>query len=406
MYWVNEKFALRMINIANNLGNIGKEKYGKEIFLVNYRNIKLNKLTSDELFNEIKELRSEIIDLEEYPREYLEGKLTAFEYLLRYILGEKFEYAVLLEKIQQLPCEEIPKEEIKFLTNQAIEFLNELGYKGSLKEMKEQWYSENYLDRDEVIIYAQKFIKALKEVTLEKVVKLHPDDEINAVKGITGVFWSGFSKYPGDYKGNLTFNIDKKWNKFEFVHVLAHESYPGHQAFYSRWDYLLNQDCFPMEAAYYLLNEPINTLFEGGPENAIKFIDWENDKINTIMNKEEVIALKGIRILMKLTRIYQTNASYYYNTGKMNKKECIEYMVNEGMMNQLDATNTYRFFSDILSVTTYPTYYYGRKIIEDAYDSVPKDKIIDFFEILYDQPHTNNTFKKAMIKLLNEGRIK
>jgi len=402
MYWVSEDFALRMINIANNLGDMGKEKYGKEIFLVNYRNIKLKKMSSDELFSEIKSLRTEILELEEYPHEYLEGKLTSFEYLLRYILGEEFEYALLLEKIQQLPCEEISEEEINILTEQSTDFLNKLGYSGSLQEMKEQWYSENYLESGEVIEYAKKFIKALKEETLKKVVKLHPNDEIDAVQGITGVFWSGFSKYPGNYKGNLTFNIDKRWNKYEFIHVLSHESYPGHQAFYSRWDYLLNTDRFPMEAAYYLLNEPINTLFEGGPENAIAFIGWGDERINSVMSKEEVFALKGIRLLMKLTRIYQTNASYYYNTGKMNKEQSIEYMVNKGLMNELDAINTFRFFSDKLSVTTYPTYYYGRKIVEDAYNSVPEGKLEEFFKILYDQPHTNNTFDKAIKKLLNK----
>lgn len=401
-YWVSEDFARRMINMAHNLGELGMKMHGKKTFLVNYENVELKLMTPEEMAIEIEDLKTYIVDLEEYPREYLEGKLTSFEYFLRYIMGEEIEYAVLLEKIQQLPCEEIESEEIDLLRKQSCDFLNSLGYEGSLKDMKEEWYSQNYLDSDEVIDYAKKFIKALKEVTEEKVVTFHVDDEIDAVNGTRGVFWSGFSAYTGNYKGNLTFNIDKNWNKYEFVHVLAHEAYPGHQAFYSRWDDLLKRDLFPMEAAYYLLNEPINTLFEGGPENAISFIEWGDKRYNTMMTEEEVFALKGVRILMKLTRVIQTNASYYFNTGKMTKEECIEYMMTEGFMNELDATNTWRFFADKLSVSTYPSYYYGRKIVEEAFERTPKEKHKDFFRILYDEPHTNNTFEKAINQLLSE----
>jgi hypothetical protein len=399
-YWVSKEFAERMVNVAHNLHNIGTEQHGGRIFLVNYRDVPLTPMTAEVLAVEIEELKSEIVDLTGHPKEYLDAKLTSFEYLLRFIEGEEFDYAVLLDKIQQLPCEEISKEVIENLKTTSTEFLKSLGLKGSLQEMKETWYEANYLEADEVLDFARKYIDALKEVTLERVAGLHADDEIDAINGTTGVYWSGFSAYPGDYKGNLTFNIEKKWNKYEFIHVLAHEGYPGHQTFYSRWDMLLENDQFPMEAAYYLLNEPINTLFEGGPENAIAFIGWNDPERNAVMTPEEVHALNGVRELMKLTRVFQTNAGYFYNTGKMDREECIAYMMNEGMMNRLDAENTFRFFSAKLSCTTYPSYYYGRKYVEDTFNSVPVEKRKEYFRILYDEPHTNVTFMKAIKNLL------
>lgn len=402
MYWVNENFANRMVNLTNNLGTLGMEMYGNKTFLVNYRNVEFKRLTSEEMFSEIANMRQEIEPLQGLPREYLEAKLTSSEYFLRYILGEEIEYAILLDKIQQLPCEEIQREEIEAIKLKAMAFLNELNFTGDLKTMKENWYSENYLESDDVIAFANKYIEAFKVLTEKNIVKLNPEDEIDNVKGIRGVFWSGYSEYTGGYKGNLTFNIDKKWNKYEFIHVLAHEAYPGHQASYSRWDELLAKDEFPMEAAYYLLNEPINTLFEGGPENAIAFLNNDFEAFNDLMGTEEVHSLLGVRHLMKLTRMAQTNASFYYNTGKMSEQECILYMMNEGLMNELDAKNTFRFFSDKLSVSTYPTYYYGRKYVEEAFESIPQEKISAFFDIMYNQPHTNRTFKKAVENLISE----
>lgn len=397
-YWTNKETAESILDIVLNIDRIGEEKYKGNVLNVNYTNYKPKKLNEQQIFDTIQEVKKEVAKVkDDYRKNYLLDKLVADEYFLRYLSGEDIEYPVLLEKIEQLPCEEI--EEKKYLSKkESVDKLtSELGYKGTLKEKIENWLEDGYLNKDEVVEYAKKYVDKFKEKTRSKVMNLTENEGIESVNPIQGVFWSGFSKYTGNHKGTLTFNIDKKWNKYIFLHVLSHEAYPGHQAFYSRWDYLLKKDEFPFEASYYTLNEPNNSIFEGVPENAIDFIGLmdENDIFDEKEQKNIILAKR----YNEFFRIAQTNASYYYNTGKMNKEEVIDYMNKKAFINELDAENTYRFFTSKLNGICYPSYYYGKNIIEDQFSkakNINKDK---YFKEIYDKPHTNNTLKNKFSEL-------
>ena len=83
----------------------------------------------------------------------------------------------------------------------------------------------------------------------------------------------------------------------------------------------------------------------------------------------------------------------------MNKEEVINYMNDKAFINELDAENTYRFFTSKLNGICYPSYYYGKNIIEDQFSkakNINKDK---YFKEIYDNPHTNNTLKNKFSEL-------
>jgi hypothetical protein len=93
---------------------------------------------------------------------------------------------------------------------------------------------------------AENFIELSKAGTLKRVINLPQEDGIDTVKSIRGVFWSGYSKYTGNYRGNLTFNIDRPWTEPVLAQIMTHEAYPGHQAFYCRWDYFYMTHHIPL----------------------------------------------------------------------------------------------------------------------------------------------------------------
>jgi len=397
-YWTNKETAESILDIILNIDRIGEEKYKGNVLNVNYTNYKAKTLNEKQIFDTIQEVKKVVNNLEDgYRKNYLLEKLEADEYFLRYLSGDDIKYPKLLEKIEQLPCEEI--EEEKYLSKrESVEKLTtELGYKGNLKEKIENWLEDGYLNKNEVVEYAKKYVNKFKEKTREKVLYLTENEGIESVNPIQDVFWSGFSKYTGNHKGTLTFNIDKKWNRYIFLHVLSHEAYPGHQAFYSRWDYLLKNDKFPLEASYYSLNEPNNSIFEGVPENAIDFIGLmdENDIFNEKEQKNIILAKR----YNEFFRIVQTNASYYYNTGKMNKKEVLNYMNEKAFINELDSENTYKFFTSKLNGICYPSYYYGKNIIEEQFSKAKNIDKNKYFKEIYDNPHTNNTLKNRFSEL-------
>jgi hypothetical protein len=152
-----------------------------------------------------------------------------------------------------------------------------------------------------------------------------------------------------------------------------------------------------MEAAYYLIDSPVNCLFEGAPEVGIRFLGWDDPDENTPeidpKEKEEIRLAKDI---MDLQRMYQTNANYFYNVEKQSKDEAIGYMLSTGWYSEVEANNTFRYFSNRYKAVYYPCYYYGRWIIQKSYDLFPKDKKEDYYKIIYDTPQTNSTLIKAV----------
>src|SRR6056297_2403142 len=110
-YWTNKETAESILDIVLNIDRIGEEKYQGKVLNVNYTNYKAKKLNEKQIFDTIQEVKKEVNKLEnKYRKNYLLEKLEADEYFLRYLSGDTIEYPVLLEKIEQLPCEEISEE--------------------------------------------------------------------------------------------------------------------------------------------------------------------------------------------------------------------------------------------------------------------------------------------------------
>lgn len=72
---------------------------------------------------------------------------------------------ILLDKIEQLPCEEIKEEKYLESKEKVDKNLTDLGYKGNLKERIDNWLEDGFLKKDDVIDYAKKFIDKIKEKT-------------------------------------------------------------------------------------------------------------------------------------------------------------------------------------------------------------------------------------------------
>ena len=152
---------------------------------------------------------------------------------------------------------------------------------------------------------------------------------------IQNVFWSGLSRYLGDFRGDLTFNIDRPWSLPTFGNVLCHEGYPGHHAFYCHWDDLFRQGKLPLEGSFYIKNTPTNAMFEGGPECALHFLGWDDFEEDTpeISDREKADFALG-RDIMDLQRIYQTNCCHLVNIEGMSQDAAIQYMTSTGMFKE------------------------------------------------------------------------
>lgn len=398
--WTDENVGNSIVNIAGSLNKQAQKKNAMDVDITSYSDIKptLNEL--DDIFSEIQMVKKEIELVEGYKGEYLRGMVVGFETYCKYLQGDNLTYTQIQKDVHQLPTDLIPEEKIICLREKIDKQLTDFGYKGTIKEKCHNWIDNNIIKPEEVTEVAMNFIKAAKNGTLERIIELPPEDGIDYVKPITGVFWSGLSVYTGNGRGNITFNIERKWSEPTFAQVLTHESYPGHQTFYCRWDHLFKTGKLPLEASYYLINSPSNALFEGAPENGLHFLGWDNEdeyspEVETGVKKRYALA----RDFLDFQRIAQTNACYLVNIHGYSKEDAIKYLVDVGLFYDLEATNTYRYFTHPVQKHYYPTYYHGRWIIGKSYDLIPKEKRREYFDLLYNYPHTNTTFINAIREL-------
>lgn len=401
--WTSQPVGDAIVDIVLSLNEQAQSMHQTEVATASYSNIKPSITSLEAIGRKIEEVEKDIQGLEGHPGRYLRSMLNAYGYFVRSLQGDDLPYGEYIANIQELPSTLISEETMKGHRNLVEQGLTDLGYRGSLKEKAESWLKDTVIAPEKVVEVAESMKDKSKIGTLKRIIELPEQDGIDYIKSTRGVFWSGYSKYTGDFRGNLTFNIDRPWTEPVLAQIMTHEGYPGHQAFYCRWDYLFQQGKLPIEASYYLINSPTNALFEGGPESALHFLGWDRDEEETegipLAHKKQY---KLARDWIDMQRMAMTNACYLFNTGEMSKEEAVSYMMEKGLLGEIEANNCYRFFSHPIQKTYYPCYYYGRWMVGKAYDSIPKKQRAEFFKILYDTPHTTNTFIDAVSVLSNK----
>ena len=398
--WTEAPVGEKIVDIVVSLNEQGQKLYSQEVATASYSEVKPSLSTFDEIGSALDEVDSAIKSKEGHEGEYLRSMVNGFRYFARSLQGDQVPYDELIANIQELPSILITETQLEHAKELVEKGLTDLGYKGYLNEKANTWRADTLIDPEEVTSVAENFRENSKQGTLKRVIGLPEEDGIDWIKSIRGVFWSGYSKYTGDYRGNLTFNIDRPWTEPVLAQIMAHEGYPGHQAFYCRWDYLFQQGKLPLEASYYLINSPTNALFEGGPETALSFLGWDdvNETTPSVSDEQKQQYLLA-RNYLDYQRMFTTNACYMYNLGEVAKDEAINYMINHGGITEIEANNAFRFFSDPVQKTYFPSYFYGRWMVGNAYKETPKEKRQEYFSILYDTPHTTKTFIKAISNL-------
>jgi hypothetical protein len=399
--WTDEQTGQAMVDIVLSLNEQAQNLHQQEVATASYSDVKPTLNTFDEIGRKLDEVESTLKEISGHSGRYLRSVTNGFRYFAKSLQGDDVPYSELIKHIQELPTSIISEQKILKQQEKVKEQLTNLGYKGSLPQQLTRWHEETLIAPEEVTKVAGNFIELSKAGTLKRVINLPQEDGIDAVKSIRGVFWSGYSKYTGNYRGNLTFNIDRPWTEPVLAQIMTHEAYPGHQAFYCRWDYLFQQGKWPIEAAYYLINSPTNALFEGGPETALHFLGWDNeDESAPGITSQAKRQYRLARDYLDMQRMATTNACYMFNLGQINKEEALEYMTSKGLINSIEAGNAYRFFSDPIQKTYFPSYYHGRWMVGKSYDLVPVEKRAEYFFILYDTPHTTSTFIDAVSSLI------
>ena len=392
--WLPEESSKLFLDAVSSINIHSQKLYKTDLVLANYPAAEGTMDTLDKLWNAMIESEKEAAKLSGHPKKYLEGIIDGIKMIVRVMQGDEIPYADQILAMQQIVSKKISDEQIGALSELLDKDLTELGYKtGTCAEKTMTFLADSCLPAEGVVPMTNEFLSRCRESSHKKVFPLPAESAISDIQGVRNVIYSGNSAYLGNFKGKLSFNIDRPWSKPTFCNILCHEGYPGHHAFYGRWDELFMADELPAEAAYYIKNTPTNALFEGVPENALHFLDWDVMEADTpeITDHEKKIFAAGRKIL-DLQRMYQQNGCHFVNIEGMDKAGAVEYMLSSGLFQPSEAESAYRFFTDATRRTYYPSYFYGRWMVYNAYRRIDKEKRAEFFKFTYDVPHTNDTY--------------
>lgn len=376
------------VDVVLSLSELGNSRFGRPLVMTNYTDVRASLTSLDKVEEALQKVKEKVqVMTPGHPRSYMKALVRSSTAMLGVLRGEDRPYRELVRDILEVEHTFIPESESERLRSELHEGLAKLGYSGKLDRQIKTWLQDTSLTGDSVIDWGQSIIDRARRDTEARVLKLPPGEGIDSFTGVRNVHYSGRSQYSGGFRGWLQFNIDKQWQRDLFVHVLCHEAYPGHQTFYALWDQLYQQGRWPVEAGYYQLNSPTNTVFEGGPEIAMHMLGWDEGE------DSDALSLRMGVAYMDLGQIAMNNACLACNTGQMTRGEAVDLMVDHFVLPE-DAERAYEFFTDSLARTNYAQYYYGRRIVRLAFErfegSIKGRQ--DFFDILYRTPHSTSTF--------------
>lgn len=380
------------VDVVLSLSELGKLRFGRPLVMTNYTDVRASLTSLGKVEDALKRVEEKVsVMTSGHPRSYMEALIRSSAAMVGILRGEERSYRELVLDILEVDHIPVPESESEHLRNELHEGLGRLGYDGELGTQINAWLGDTSLTGDAVIDWGQSIIDRARRDTEARVVTLPPGEGIDSFTGVRNVHYSGRSQYTGGFRGWLHFNVDKQWQRDLFVHVLCHEAYPGHQTFYALWDQLYQQGRWPVEAGYYQLNNPTNTVFEGGPEIAMHMLGWDEGE------DRDALALRMGVAYMDLGQIAMNNACLACNTGQMNRSEAVDLMVDHLVLRD-DAERAYEFFTNPLARTNYAQYYYGRRIVRLAFERFEgsEKERQDFFDILYRTPHSTSTFIKAV----------
>ncbi|OOB78592.1 MAG: hypothetical protein BEN19_08775 [Epulopiscium sp. Nuni2H_MBin003] len=151
-----------------------------------------------------------------------------------------------------------------------------------------------------------------------------------------------------------------------------------------------------------MLGNPITPMFEGVPEVGLHMLGWDDFSEDTpeILDEEKRAYSLGVDIL-HIKSIIQIEACYKYHVLHKDKEYVTKWMQQSGIFSEQEAKNVVTFFTDPVQKYYYPAYYYGKILLQQAYDVIPKTQRKEFFEILYNMPHTTKTLCNAVSKISN-----
>lgn len=237
----------------------------------------------------------------------------------------------------------------------------------------------NLVPANEIEAHVAHLIRELRRRTEERLPWVRLPADTIGTKVVTGVAFSAYCDYPGRA---VWLNADIPLTLAELKQIVAHESYPGHDAHMGHRDSIVRSGEALADTALVITNTASSVLFEGIAERGLDLLGWRKEH-------DDVIAWQHGR----LQWLASIEVAHGINTGRLTPAAAAEFLrsMTDGEEGWIEAK--LRFVTHKLRAPFVYGYWWGGHVVGRWLRRVPALRLEEAVRHLYDRMHSPTTLE-------------
>lgn len=277
---------------------------------------------------------------------WLQAQLTALETSARKLAGEDISYQDEIERYYGIPAEWIPEERFEAAHRKLDEALPG---NGPVAERYQAWREGDTLTGAALARVVETVSADVRRRTSERFGL--PAGESVTWDFVTDEAWAAYNHYLGDLRSRVEINTDTPLNPTFLVHVVAHETYPGHHTEHAWKEQLLVREQGRLEETLALNGSPQSLVAEGSAELSVEMAFGDEEHAATA----EHVAGSGVAYDPDVSRAVKEamddltvggNVAWMLHADGRSEDEARDYLMRWALTSERRADGVLRFISD------------------------------------------------------------
>ena len=292
-------------------------------------------------------LRESLDGLEKQRRNWLEGQLSGLETFARKLAGEELSFENEVERCYGIRPSRAPESEFE----QAHRELDAiLPGNGSLEERYLVWREGDAIPAEHLADVVRRLATELSSRTADAVGL--PAGEAVEFEYVGDKPWAAFNYYLGGLKSRVSVNTDLGMTPDFVMHLVAHETYPGHHVEHAWKEQELMVERGRVEESVVLIPTPQSIMSEGIAELGMEIVlGGQQQELTgsfvsgTGVNYNAEVSRHALEARAPLGRV-GTNAAFMVHVDGASADEAREYVMRWALTSERRAENIVNFITD------------------------------------------------------------
>jgi len=292
-------------------------------------------------------LRESLNGFEEQRRNWLEAQLSGLETFARKLAGEELSFEDEVERCYGIRPDRSPESEFEGAHRELDAILPG---DGSLEERYRAWREEDAIPGEQLEDVVGRMAMELSARTADSVGL--PAGETVDFEYVGDKPWAAFNYYLGGLKSRVSVNTDLGMTPDFVMHLVAHETYPGHHVEHAWKEHELLVERGQVEESIVLIPTPQSIISEGIAELGMEIVLGDRQQeltasfvSSTGVNYDAEVSRRALEAREPLGRV-GINAAFMMHVDGASADEAREYVMRWALTSEKRAANIVNFITD------------------------------------------------------------